>query len=281
LDPGNTKCLRYRGDTYKNLKEYDLAISDYDKAIGIDPNDSIAFLSRGDTYYARGNYPRAVPDYKRSIELNPTGKAYYYLGDAYLNSAQYDLALENYNRAIDLDPDLEYVRQYRGDAEMFKGMYDKALEDYQRVMEINPDDWHGFAYVAEIYVMTRDAENAKSALKNTLDKFDADLPDDEKGALKIISDSLENTGQFPDPVSLVTEVNSSMEDSDLDRADNYAYAAFVMSPQSPQVNYLLASVFDKLDFNSSAIRFYGRYLLLSPDTTKREEILKRITELIK
>ena len=46
-------------------------MEDYDKAIELDPNDAEAYNNRGNSYRDLGQYQRAIEDYDKAIELDP------------------------------------------------------------------------------------------------------------------------------------------------------------------------------------------------------------------
>ena len=53
--------------------DYDIAMSDYNKAIEINPNYVDAYNNRGNIYsQGKGEYDNAIPDYDKAIEINPT-----------------------------------------------------------------------------------------------------------------------------------------------------------------------------------------------------------------
>jgi len=88
-----------------------VAISYYNKAIGLNPKAAMIYAARGSVYEALGNTNEAISDYSKTIELNPINSiAYYYRGFAYYNLGQYTKAITDYNKAIDLDP--EYAEAY-------------------------------------------------------------------------------------------------------------------------------------------------------------------------
>lgn len=70
-----------RGQVYSELREYDLAISDLDRAIELKANEPAAYYSRRNAYVKRGEIERAVTDYGKAIELNENHAG------AYLNRA--------------------------------------------------------------------------------------------------------------------------------------------------------------------------------------------------
>ena len=69
----NATAYINRGVAYADKHEYDRAITDYTKAIEIDPRDALAYFNRGNAYRDKGEYDRANADYTRAIEINPPG----------------------------------------------------------------------------------------------------------------------------------------------------------------------------------------------------------------
>ena len=80
------------------------AISDYNKAIELNPRFADAYVIRGLAYaQGKGQFDKAIADYNKAIELNPRyAKAYYNRGLAYFFKKEYDNAWNDINRAQDL-----------------------------------------------------------------------------------------------------------------------------------------------------------------------------------
>ena len=55
----------------KELKQYDGAIADIDRAISIDPQLAIAYNTRGTIYQILEKFDQARADYDRAIAINP------------------------------------------------------------------------------------------------------------------------------------------------------------------------------------------------------------------
>jgi tetratricopeptide (TPR) repeat protein len=85
-----------------HTQPHDEALADYDRAIGLDPDNILALAARGDTYLKLKQYDEALADYNRAIGLDP---GYFWAvrsrGEAYKLTRQYDEALAGFNRAID------------------------------------------------------------------------------------------------------------------------------------------------------------------------------------
>jgi tetratricopeptide (TPR) repeat protein len=91
------------------------ALTDYTRAIQIDPDDAIAVCDRGVVYYRLGDEENAKIDYTRSIELNPRlSIAYYRRGFLHYTAKDYVSAIADYNKSIDLKPDFALAYSNRG-----------------------------------------------------------------------------------------------------------------------------------------------------------------------
>ena len=78
----NPKPLSYFNRETQGDRER--AISDYTKAIELDPNNASAYYNRGLAYYKKGDFYPAIADFTKAIARNPDhAKAYYSRGLAY------------------------------------------------------------------------------------------------------------------------------------------------------------------------------------------------------
>jgi tetratricopeptide (TPR) repeat protein len=98
--------------------DIDAAMTNYTRAIELDPDYALAYNNRGDVHNRLGEYQQAIEDYSHAIELDPDhefayysrGVAYGNLGDADDNPDNYRLAIEDYSHAIELNPDFTLAR---------------------------------------------------------------------------------------------------------------------------------------------------------------------------
>jgi len=67
-----------RGIAYAGKKQYDLAVADYSRAIGLNPAFDKAFINRGNAYWHLGQYEKSFEAYKAAIKLNPDDPNAYY-----------------------------------------------------------------------------------------------------------------------------------------------------------------------------------------------------------
>ena len=127
------------GNAWMSKGDYDRAISDFNKALEIEPRLAQAYSNRGNAYYLQDKHDKAIADYNKAIEMNPWDiGAYASRGDAYRSKGQYDRAIADCNKAIEIKSSFAWAYFIRGDAYFGKGQYDQAIADYNKALEINP-----------------------------------------------------------------------------------------------------------------------------------------------
>ncbi|MCA9891205.1 MAG: tetratricopeptide repeat protein, partial [Anaerolineae bacterium] len=62
---------RTRDLAYYELKQYEQAIADYDKAIQLEPQYASAYYNRGLAYYMLNEYDLAIADYEAALKFDP------------------------------------------------------------------------------------------------------------------------------------------------------------------------------------------------------------------
>jgi len=141
LNPGDARAYVLRGTVHVLTEQYDRVIEDCSKAIELDPQYAMAYNNRGVAYQITREYDRAIEDFTEVIKLNPKdARAYYKRGNAYAEKRQYDRAIEDYNKAVELNPGDIIGYTYRGYAHIRSKQYRRAIEDYNKAIELNPQN---------------------------------------------------------------------------------------------------------------------------------------------
>ncbi len=82
LDPNHALAYSNRGNIKKdNLQDYQGALADYDRALSLDPNDAVTYYNRALLKNIKQDYQGSLADYDRAIELSPND------ADSYNNRA--------------------------------------------------------------------------------------------------------------------------------------------------------------------------------------------------
>ena len=132
--------------------QYDQAVSQFNKAIEINPKYVKAYLYRGFAYAQKGQHDQAISEFNNLLRLKPRlAAAYHGLGGAYGRKGQYDQAISAFNKAIEINPKFFQAYNDRALSYRHKSEYDQAISDCNKALEINPqylDAYHerGFVY---------------------------------------------------------------------------------------------------------------------------------------
>ena len=102
-DPGFAEAYNNRGNAYRDMNKYAMAMRDYNKALSLNPNLEKTYNNRGNIYYDQRNYQMAIRDYDKAISLdNNYPLAYLNRGLAYHKLAKNGLACSDFEKACDL-----------------------------------------------------------------------------------------------------------------------------------------------------------------------------------
>ena len=101
---------------YAQLKNLQGALTDYNRAIQLDPNLANSYNNRAFISYDLGNMTAAANDWKKAIDLDPLSNADPYMGLAVISYRQGDYRQANSLRikALKLDPkysELQYLQR--------------------------------------------------------------------------------------------------------------------------------------------------------------------------
>jgi len=102
-----------------------------------------AYKKRGNAYYEKGQYDKAISDYSKAIELNPRyANAYNNRGNVYDEKGLHDKAISDLSKAIELNPKYAVAYNNRAISYFYKKEYDKAWNDVNKVQalgeQVNP-----------------------------------------------------------------------------------------------------------------------------------------------
>jgi len=168
--PQETKValLVSAGQSVVRLREFDIALSYYEKALALQPNEPTALKSLGALYLAQDNFDEALKNLDKAIEMTSEDKdlvdLFFNRGLVYLKMKDFDEAEYNFEEAYFLAPD---------DVEALLGLA-KALEQaerwrksrnyYMELIDKNPNDPQYYYGVYRTYFGEGRLEDAQEYL---------------------------------------------------------------------------------------------------------------------
>lgn len=139
LEPDNAQFYADRGYAHQNFEKYPQALTDYSRALQIDSACLQAYMYRSIYYrFVKKDNKLALADLNKAIELNPDKAGGYSMRSLiYKEEEKYDLALDDLDKAIALEPNNMHFYYFRGDVYQKAKMYKRAIDDYSKYIEIS------------------------------------------------------------------------------------------------------------------------------------------------
>jgi tetratricopeptide (TPR) repeat protein len=158
-----------RGKYYRENKQFDKALADYDNMLRIAPDDFNGFNSRGRLWFDLGKIDKALPDFNRSIELNPRfAKAYSNRGAVYGMRKEYALAAADLTRSLELNPGEFVAYSNRALVYMALDRYGEAAADCKAYLRIKPEDASMWDLAAACYMNQKKYDTALICSENAI-----------------------------------------------------------------------------------------------------------------
>jgi tetratricopeptide (TPR) repeat protein/tRNA A-37 threonylcarbamoyl transferase component Bud32 len=167
-----TNCIRLRrdlpwpynnrGTIHLNLKEYDLAIEDFNAALARNEQYPEPYANRGLAYVAQGKEDAALEDFARALALNPDYTQVYSERIAiFMKRKQYAEAAEDYTRLIALSADKAPLYAKRADVYRQMKRTEDAIKDYDQLVALNPKNLQARVARAELCLSSGDYLKAR------------------------------------------------------------------------------------------------------------------------
>ena len=167
LLPDDVDNYHWRGSCHQEAKNYPAALADFDKAIELQPDDAGNYQRRGRCHQEAKNYPSALADFGKAIELQPSdGNNYYRRGMCHREFKNVPAALADFDKAIELQPSDGDKYYWRGMCHREFKNFPAALADFDKAIGLQPDDAGNYLQRGRCH---QEATNYPSALAD-LDK---------------------------------------------------------------------------------------------------------------
>jgi len=171
LDPRNSEAITGEATAYEHAGRFADAEATYKKAIALRPDYWDGYNSLGNFYDSRGRYDEAIAQYQRAIELTPDNPvAYSNLGAAYLDSGdskKFPQAEAALQKSITLAPSYP---AYANLGFMYESQqrYADAAAACEKALQMNDKDYLVWANLAAAYEDLNQASKAAAAREREL-----------------------------------------------------------------------------------------------------------------
>lgn len=131
-------ALTSAGVTHLQMREYERAIRDFDRALALQPGLVVAWRQRGIAYRGKGDYERALADFDQAILLAPSdARLYTERGLTYELLGDYPRAIREFDRAISFKPNNAPAIESRGRTHFYLGNFAQSAADLQRGLSLD------------------------------------------------------------------------------------------------------------------------------------------------
>jgi tetratricopeptide (TPR) repeat protein len=141
INPNDSIKWNIRGLTFGCLGQYSEALASYDKALALKPDYSDAWTNRGDSLYKLDRHSDALAAYNNAISINSNDtEALNGRGRVQRQLNRYNEALDSYDKSVTLNPNDPLTWNNRGNVLSNLKRYDEAVASYDKAIAINPED---------------------------------------------------------------------------------------------------------------------------------------------
>jgi serine/threonine protein kinase/tetratricopeptide (TPR) repeat protein len=140
-----------------------------EKAIAMDANQAESHACLGMVYQGTGKYDDAVSEYRRAVELEPTSDdAIRGLASAYASLGRTDEAEKTLQVAIGVRP--QYWKNYNSLGALYvsEGRYDEAARMFTQVIALAPDSFRGYSNLGATYIRLGRYQEAIKSLQDSI-----------------------------------------------------------------------------------------------------------------
>ncbi|MBK9103692.1 MAG: tetratricopeptide repeat protein [Saprospiraceae bacterium] len=152
----NPKVARYwahLGDAYKLTGDNGEAMTNYERAVELDPTTTSAYISMARIWAAAKQYDLAIEKLKEAIKLSPDDAAPYKdLIELYIRTGQYDKVTPLLDKYVsltgdDIDAKVRFIKFLTFQAKD----YDRAIQEGEKLLGTNPDQYTIHRWLAWAY----------------------------------------------------------------------------------------------------------------------------------
>jgi len=147
----------------------------YRRAIQLQPSYWFGYSKFAGFYFTRGQYAQAAEMFRRVTELAPdSARAFSNLGATYHQMDRLEDALAAYRKSLGIEP-TSMAYSNLGTTEFFLGQYAEASRDFEKAVALTPERYDGWADLADAYYWSGQRGRARVAYERAIHLARSDL----------------------------------------------------------------------------------------------------------
>ena len=178
LAENNPLMVTRRGSIRRLLKEYDLALNDFNEAIKYDPKYTGSYINRGLVYYQLDNYQKALANFNHVISLN-SQDLIAYLARGFVNQqlGEKTQALVDFNKAFQIylkETENKQENDEVNEVNIVTNNYQQVATDFYEISQLNLEEGNLYLGKSLIHLLLKNNQQAMECLEKAIDLFQAE-----------------------------------------------------------------------------------------------------------
>jgi tetratricopeptide (TPR) repeat protein len=158
------RVLTSIGNCYRKLKQFDLGVDPFTKALAKEDENFYALFGLADCHRGLGQPDKALDYWKRILAKDSRNKVILTrAGDAYRNLGQYESAAEYYERALNIEFDVYAVLGLSMIARL-QGKFQDAIVSLKKLIQNDPKNYRLYLELAQCHLAMGEKQKALEAL---------------------------------------------------------------------------------------------------------------------
>lgn len=172
------------GMSYFEIRNYPMAISYYNKAIKLVPENYVAYRHLGIVYVRQGKLVRAIQSFRNAVKQYPQDeKSHFFLGNLYSQQNHWELAIQSYEKSIEVNKYFEMSYVYLaglylnlGESNVLNNsnFFLKAINVYKNALNISSKQAEIYNDIGVVYSLLGNDKEALKAFRKAIEIDPAD-----------------------------------------------------------------------------------------------------------
>lgn len=159
------RVLTSIGNCYRKLKQFDMGVPYFEKALAKEPENFYALFGLADCYRGIGEPQRSLDYWNRILDKDPRNKVILTrAGDAYRSMDKFEQAAEYYERALNIEFDV-YAVLGLATISRLQGKVKSATESLERLVQNDAKNYRLYLELSQCYLALGDKRKAEEKLQ--------------------------------------------------------------------------------------------------------------------